>query len=106
LVDVLEDKKAEDILLLDLRPDAIVADYFIICNGTSDRQIRALTEYVREAAKIEFSRPPASIEGNAESGWMLMDFGDLVVHIFAAEKRRYYDLEGMWRTAHVLLRIQ
>jgi ribosome-associated protein len=106
VVDVLEDKKAEDIILLDLRPDAIIADFFVICNGSSDRQLKALAEYVREATKERFARLPYSVEGTAESGWMLMDYGDVVVHLFLKEKRRYFDLEGLWREAHVMVRIQ
>jgi len=92
--------------LLDLRPDAIIADYFVICNGNSDRQLRALADAVREQVKEQFAKLPASIEGTPESGWMLMDYGDTVVHLFQEDKRRYYDLEGMWRSAHVLLQIQ
>ncbi len=107
IVDVVEDKKAEDIILLDLRPDAIIADFFVICNGNSDRQIRALAENVREAIKEAHGRIPLATEGTAESGWMLVDYGDVVVHIFLEEKRRYYDLEGLWRTeSSVLLSIQ
>lgn len=106
VVDVVEDKKAEDILLLDLRPDAIIADYFVICTGNSDRQLRALADGVREQVKEKYAKLPFSVEGKPESGWVLMDYGNIVVHLFQAEKRRYYDLEGMWRSAHVLLQIQ
>ncbi len=106
IVDAVEDKKAENIVLLDLRPDAIIADYFVICTGNSDRQLRALADGVREQVKEKYSKLPASIEGTPESGWMLMDYGDTVVHLFQEDKRRYYDLEGMWRSAHVLLQIQ
>ena len=106
IVNSVEDKKAENIVLLDLRPDAIIADYFVICTGNSDRQLRALADNVREQVKEKYSKLPASIEGTPDSGWMLMDYGDTVVHLFQEDKRRYYDLEGMWRSAHVLLQIQ
>jgi ribosome-associated protein len=106
IVNVVEDKKAEDIVLLDLRPDAIIADFFIICNGNSDRQLRALSDAVRESVKETYAKLPFSIEGTPESGWVLMDYGDVVVHLFFEEKRRYYDLEGLWRSANVLLSIQ
>ena len=106
IVDVVEDKKAEDIVLLDLRPDAIIADFFIICNGNSERQLRALADNVRESVKESYNKLPFSVEGATESGWILMDYGDIVVHIFLEEKRRYYDLEGLWRSAHVLVSIQ
>ena len=89
-----------------MRPDAIIADYFVICTGNSDRQLRALADGVRLQVKEKFNKLPASIEGTPESGWMLMDYGDTVVHLFQEDKRRYYDLEGMWRSAHVLLQIQ
>ncbi len=105
-MNVVEDKKAENIVLLDLRPDVVIADFFVICTGNSDRQIKALIDYVREAMKEEYNRLPFSTEGVADSGWVLMDYGDVVVHIFAEEKRRYYDLEGLWRTANVLVSIQ
>ncbi len=106
IVNVVEDKKAENIVLLDLRPDTVIADFFIICNGTSDRQLRALSDYVREAVKENYSRLPFSVEGTPESGWVLMDYGNIVVHLFMEEKRRYYDLEGLWRSANVLVSIQ
>jgi ribosome-associated protein len=78
----------------------------VICNGNSDRQVKALAEYIREAAKEGYAKLPFSVEGTAESGWMLMDYGDVVVHLFLKEKRRYFDLEGLWRSAHVMVRIQ
>jgi ribosome-associated protein len=106
IVDVVEDKKAEDIILLDLRPDAIIADFFIVCNGNSERQLRALADNVRESVKENYNKLPFSVEGATESGWVLMDYGDIIVHLFLEEKRRYYDLEGLWRSAHVLLSIQ
>ena len=107
IVDVLEDKKAEDIILLDLRPDTILADFFIICTGNSDRQIRALVDYVRQACKEQANKLPFNVEGTPESGWMLMDYSNVVVHIFSAEQRDYYDLEGLWsKSAHVLVSIQ
>lgn len=106
IVDLVEDKKAEDIVLLDLRPDAIIADFFVICTGTSDRQLKALADNIREGVKERHDKLPFSVEGTGESGWMLMDYGNVIVHLFLADKRRYYDLEGLWRTAQVLVSIQ
>jgi ribosome-associated protein len=104
---VVEDKKAEDIILLDLRPDTIMADFLVICNGNSDRQLKALTDYVREGVKEQYNKLPFSTEGTSESGWILMDYGDVIVHLFMEEKRLYYDLEGLWSAeASVLLSIQ
>lgn len=117
IVDALEDKKAENILLLDLRPtglqgqkaehgDYTITDYFVIATGNSDRQIRALAEHVREAIKILYEKGPSSVEGEANSGWVLMDYGDIIVHIMSKEQRAFYDLEGLYRQANVLLSIQ
>jgi ribosome-associated protein len=107
LVNVLEDNKAEDIVLLDLRPDTIIADFFVLGNGNSDRHLRALTEHVREAAKDDFGKRPFSVQGTPESGWMLLDFSDVVVHLFIEEKREYYDLDGLWsEMSNILVSIQ
>ncbi len=116
-MDALEDKKAEDILLLDLRPtgltgqkseqgDYTITDYFVIATGNSNRQIRALAEHVEEALKILYEKNPAAIDGESDSGWVLMDYGDIIVHIMSAEMRAFYDLEGLYRQANALLRIQ
>jgi ribosome-associated protein len=110
-VNTLEDKKAENIVLLDLRPNGLqtdyaIADFFIICTGTSNRQIKALAENVRDALKMRTDKLPFSVEGEADSGWMLMDYGNIIIHIMGEEERRYYDLEGLWRNANVLLSIQ
>jgi ribosome-associated protein len=102
-----EEHKAENIVLLDLRPDTVIADFFVLCNGNSDRQLQALSEYVREDLKEKLKITPYSVEGTAQSGWMLMDYGEVVVHLFLGEQRDYYDLEGLWQeVAHVLLSIQ
>jgi ribosome-associated protein len=104
---VLEDKKAENILLLDLRPEMVFADFFLICNGSSDRQLKALTDYVRDETKLQHKRGAYAIEGTPDSGWMLLDYGDIIVHIFLADVREYYNLEGLWRReGNVLLSIQ
>lgn len=107
IVDVIEDNKGADITLLDLRPDAILADFLVIANGNSDRQLGALLNYVREGVKSDHKKLPYSIDGTANSGWVLLDYGDVVVHLFMEEERDYYDIEGMWRErSNVLLSIQ
>lgn len=106
IVNAVEDKKAENILLLDLRPDSIIADFFIICTANSERQIRALADNVREVIKEKFGKLPTNVEGENTSGWVLMDYGDVVAHIMSDEMRRYYDLETLWSTATPLVRIQ
>jgi ribosome-associated protein len=106
IVHALEDKKASDILLLDLRPDTVIADFFILATGLSDRQLKALTEHVRLVGKEQHGRLPHAIEGTPDSGWMLIDYGDIIAHVFTEEVRAYYDLEGLWRReANVLLKI-
>ncbi|MEM6282085.1 MAG: ribosome silencing factor [Chloroflexota bacterium] len=106
-MDIIEDRKGEDITLLDLRPDAVLADFMIIANGTSDRQLRALTEYVRQGTKDDLGKLPYSVDGTPDSGWVLLDYGDVVVNLFQEEEREYYDIEGLWREkSQVLLSIQ
>ena len=104
-MDAVSDKQAEDVLLLDIRNVASFADYFVIASGTANRQIRAIVEAVEEVAKAEGAKPLGR-EGEADSGWVLLDYGDVIVHIFAPEERAYYDLEGLWHTATPVVRIQ
>ena len=107
IVDVLEEHKAENIILLDLRPDTVMADFFVIANGNSERQIKALMDHVRDETKEKLGLLPASGEGKASSGWVLLDYGDVVVHLFHAEQREYYNIEGLLSgVANVLLSIQ
>jgi ribosome-associated protein len=84
----------------------VIADYFIICTGSSDRQIKALADNVREVIKEKFGKLPFGVEGRSDSGWVLMDYGDVILHIFGERERRYYNLEGIWRGANVLVSIQ
>lgn len=106
LVDAIADKKGEDIVLLDIRGVSPFADYFVIGSGTSERQLRALIEGLLEAAKKHHQRRPLHVEGRPETGWVLIDYGDVIVHLFAPEKREYYDLEGLWRQGKIVVRIQ
>lgn len=106
IVYVIEDKLGEDIVLLDLSDVSLFTDFFVICNGTSERQVRALAEGVREVTKQEFGLLPHHVEGEPFSGWVLLDYLDVVVHIFSPELRAFYDLEGLWNEAKVLVRMQ
>ncbi len=107
IVDLVEDRKAEDILLLDLRPDNIIADFFIICSGDNERHLRALTDTVRQDVKERYQKLPFTNEGKAEHGWIVMDYGDVVLHFFSPDRRDYYRLEELWDAAsRVMLRIQ
>ncbi|MEM8859754.1 MAG: ribosome silencing factor [Chloroflexota bacterium] len=100
-----EDKKAVDVLLLDMREQTTIADYFLLCNSTNERQLRAIAEAVREDAKVKGGVGGAKVEGDYRSGWVLVDFGDLMVHIFSEEKRGYYNLEELWEEGKVVIRM-
>lgn len=82
------------------------ADYFLICTGENERQLRALAESIRTEAKQKAGVLARGMEGVAEAGWILLDFGDMVVHVFSPDKRAYYSLETLWTDAHVVLRTQ
>ena len=106
IVDMISDKKGEKIVLSDLRTVTVIADFFVISEAPSDRQINALVEHVRDEVKNEFGLLPARIEGRGEDGWVLMDYSSVVVHLFDPDMRAYYDLEGLWREAPILMRMQ
>ena len=106
LVNTLEDKKAENIILLDLRGQCIFTDYFVICTGTSERQLRALVDAVEETARKKYQLKSPRIEGRAAGGWVLVDFGSVIVHAFSGDQRQRYKLEELWREGKVILRIQ
>jgi ribosome-associated protein len=104
IVDAAANKKASNILLLDMQEVTYLADYYILCDGTSKRQIKAITDDLLENLKKAGSQR-AIIEGNAESGWVLIDFGSVVVHIFSPETRSYYQLEELWKEAPIVVRM-
>lgn len=92
------DKKAENVKILDIRELNGFTDHFLLCNGTSDRQVQAISDSVQAAMKKAGHRP-LSIEGYAEGRWILMDYGDIVVHVFLDALRDYYHLESLWEDA-------
>lgn len=104
-VDAAADKKAENILLLDLRTHSMVTDFFVICSGNTDRQLRAIASGIDEAIGKEFKISPHHVEGTDSGGWVLMDYGDVIVHVFAPSQRAHYNLEGLWAKAPVLLKV-
>ena len=106
LVDTIVDKKGNDILLLDIREHAVFADYFLICTGDNERQLKALADALAQNAKQSGESLALGVEGEASSGWMLIDFGDLVVHLFSPVKRDYYSLEDIWTQGRVVMNIQ
>jgi ribosome-associated protein len=105
IVDVASDRKATDVHLMDIHSLTTFADYFVIMSGTSTVQIRALVRNIEEAMDNE-GLHPINIEGNADDGWMLLDYGAVVVHIFSPGQREYYGLERLWREATTVVRIQ
>ena len=105
IVNSLEEKKGENILLLDIHEVASFTDYFIICNGTSDRMLNSLSRAVRDDVKEQF-KIDAVQEGQPSSGWLVTDFGDVVVHLFSPDQRDYYKLVELWDQGKVLLRLQ
>lgn len=92
------DKKAEDVRILDLRGITLIADYFVIASGRNVQQVQAITDHVRDRLEERGARP-RGIEGYAAGRWVLVDYGDVVVHVFLDAERRYYGLERVWGDA-------
>ncbi len=101
----MSDKQASDIVLLDIRGLTTIADYFVICTAGTDRQIKAITDALFETLDKEGVSPLHS-EGVGGSGWVLIDYGDVIVHLFMPSERAYYSLEKLWGSATPVLRIQ
>ena len=94
-VKILDEKKAQDIRLLRVEDQTILANYFVICTGTSNTQLRALSGYVEERLKKE-GISPLRIEGYHEASWILMDYAGVIVHLFTPQTRQFYNLEKLW----------
>lgn len=101
LMELAAGKKASRIVLLDLRKISIIADYFLICSGESERQLQAIADEVWEKMEAR-GVPPRRMEGTADSGWILMDFGAVVLHVFDPPRRDFYRLEEVWSQARTL----
>ena len=104
VVDLSADKKASDIVLLDVRGQTTMTDYFVICSGASDRQLNAIAEGVIDGLKDDGDLP-LSREGDASSHWLLVDFGGVIVHVMSKPEREFYQLEKLWSEASLLLHI-
>ena len=98
LIDAAEDKKAWDPVVIDLRGKTTVADYFVICDGETDRQLRSIADGMMERARDEGVRPLA-VSGYEEATWILLDFDSVLAHVFLPGERAYYDLESLWAAA-------
>lgn len=104
-VDVAANKKASEVVLLDIEGVTTIADYFVICTGTNTRQIQAIADALGE----ELGKQGVRVlhrEGDADSGWLLLDFGDVIVHIFGPKEREYYRLERLWSEAKTVVYLQ
>lgn len=99
------EKQASDITLLDVREVCSFASYFVICSGESERQISAIHTEIEQTLKKD-GLIPQHREGTLDSGWMLLDYGDIVIHIFASTEREYYCLDELWSKAVPVIRIQ
>ncbi len=102
---MLEDKKGEDILLLDIKEVASFTDYFVLCTGTSDRMLDALADGMLDEVRTKHHKKGRK-QGDPRDGWVVVDYGDVVVHLFSPDQRDYYDLEELWQDGKVLLRVQ
>jgi ribosome-associated protein len=104
-VDIAEDRKAEDIVMLDIRKVSIIADYFVICTGTSDRHVKAIAKEIDEKLG-DAGVDPINTEGMDAGEWVLMDYGAVLVHIFDKESLDYYRLVQLWSGAQPVLVVQ
>ena len=96
VVKALEDKKSEDITVIDIHGISSIADYFIIANGNNVNQVHSISDFVEEQL-AKSGIHPKQIEGYTNANWVLMDYGDLIIHIFDKENRLFYNLERIWR---------
>jgi ribosome-associated protein len=105
IVELAEDKKASDIVLLEVGALTSLADYFVVCSGGSERQLAAIADGIAEGVKAD-GILPLGREGRSGAHWVLLDFGAVIVHVFAPPERDYYQLEKLWADAPTLLRVQ
>ncbi|MFN2341053.1 MAG: ribosome silencing factor [Halanaerobium sp.] len=101
--DAADDKKAEDIDILDVQGLTVIADYFVICSANSDQQVRAIARAIDDKLS-EKGIEPQKIAGMDDARWVLMDYADVIVHVFKKREREYYDLERLWSDAEKILR--
>ncbi len=105
IAEIISDKKGEDIILLDTGKVSTIADYFVIATVDSERQAKAIIDEIEKKMK-HHRKLPLSVDGEMNSGWVLLDYGTVIVHIFNPGTRDYYDLEGLWSNAPVVVRMQ
>jgi|SRR5215471_1590232 len=105
IAEVAIDKKATDVVTLDIRELSVIADYFVVCTGANARQIQAIADAIKEKLDM-LDAPSRGFEGGANSGWMLLDCGDVIVHIFGPMEREFYSLERLWSGAPAVVYVQ
>ena len=101
-IEALLDRKAAEIVLLRVTNQTTLADYYIICTGTSNTQLRAIADAVDESMSKQYGLEPKSIEGYRSASWILLDYGSVIVHAFKSDTRQFYDLERLWADAQKL----
>jgi ribosome-associated protein len=97
-----QSKKAEELRLFDLRGVTSLTEFFLLCSGTNQRQNQAISDEILRLLKESHSRMPLGVEGYDKADWILMDYGDFIVHVLSGQARKYYDLERLWRQAKEL----
>lgn len=105
IADTAADKKASDVVILDIRSQSVIADYFVVCTGNNPRQITAIANAIEERLD-ELHVTAKGFEGAAENGWMLLDCGDVIVHVFGPMEREFYRLERLWSAAPTVVYLQ
>lgn len=94
-----EEKKAEDLVVLDVRKVSSVTDYFVLATGTSEPHLRAISSEIRDGLKLQQGVRPRAVDGTLQAGWVVLDFFDVIVHVLRKDQREKYDLEGLWGDA-------
>jgi ribosome-associated protein len=105
IAEIISDKKGVDIILLDTGKVSTIADYFVIATAESERQAKAIVDEIEKKMK-QHRKLPLGVDGEMNSGWVLLDYGDVIVHIFDPGTRDFYDLEDLWSNAPVVVRMQ
>jgi ribosome-associated protein len=105
IVDLATETFASDVLLLDISAVTIIADYFVIATGETDRQIQAISDHTVEEMEKQHAERALAVEGLPSSGWLLVDYGSVVLHIFTPEQRAHYRLEELWNSGRTVVRI-
>jgi ribosome-associated protein len=97
--DLAENRKAENVVVLDVRKVSSVTDYFVIASGTSEPHLRAITEEITDKLRAEHNLRPRAVDGTLQTAWVVLDFFDVIVHVMRADMRERYNLEGLWGDA-------